>query len=145
MSQVRLPSRQNNLALSLSPLQTAHEDFLLSRRAMRCTPSTLNHYRFSSGKFVQWLERQGVTDPKDATAGHVRQWLAEDGSHLKDTALHARARGVKTFLRFLHAEGYVPQLIKFPCRGWRNAGSPVLSPTKCATSWRPATSGRRRS
>jgi integrase/recombinase XerD len=32
---------------------------------------------------------------------------------VKDTTLHAKARGVKTLLRFWHSEGYIPQAIGF--------------------------------
>ena len=99
--------------LRILPLAQAFDDFLLSRRAMRCTPGTLQHYRFSAGKFVEWLARHGVTDAPSIVPAHVREWLAEDADRLKDTSLHARARGVRTFVRFLHAEGYAPALVTF--------------------------------
>ena len=103
---------QVGIGLQLSPLDTAYQDFLLSRQAMPCTDATMQHYRYTAGVFVTWLQLQGVTDPKGVTAGHVRQWQAENAGRLKDTSQHARARGVRTFLRFLHTEGTVPTLVK---------------------------------
>ncbi len=58
--------------------------------------------------FVAWLGRRGIKDQKDITAGDVREWLAENAGRLKDTSLHARTRGVRTFLGFLHEEGTIP-------------------------------------
>ena len=111
MSQEHL-LRQVEVGLQLSPLDTAYQGFLLSRQAMPCTDATMQHYRYTAGVFVTWLQRHGITDPKDITAAHVREWLAENAGRLKDTSLHARARGVRTFLRFLYAEGEVPTLVK---------------------------------
>ncbi|MGA2820291.1 MAG: tyrosine-type recombinase/integrase [Anaerolineales bacterium] len=111
MSQRTLASTVS-IGLQVSPLDTAYQDFVLSRQAMPCTDATMQHYRFTAGVFVTWLQLQGVTDPKDVTAGHVRQWQAENADRLKDTSQHARARGVRTFLRFLHTEGTLPTLVK---------------------------------
>jgi site-specific recombinase XerD len=114
--------------LILSPLAQAFEDFLLSRRAMRCTPGTLQHYRFSAGKFVEWLARHGVTDAPSIAPAHVREWPAEDADRLKDTSLHARARGVRTFVRFLHAEGFSPAFITFAMPRLERRRLPCLDP-----------------
>jgi site-specific recombinase XerD len=95
-------------------LRTALEDFYLSRRALRLSPATLEHYRYTAGEFVTWLESQGVSSLSDVRALHVRAWLAAVSERgVKDTTLHAKARGVKTLLRFWHSEGYIPQAIVF--------------------------------
>jgi integrase/recombinase XerD len=99
--------------LAVSPLDAAYEDFVLSRKAMRCTPSTLDHYRYSAGAFVAWLQQHNVTKPEELMSSHVREWLAENAPRLKDTSLHARARGVRTFVRFLLAEAYISQPVRF--------------------------------
>jgi site-specific recombinase XerD len=80
---------------------------------MRCGDSTLTHYRYWAGRFVEWLACRGVTEAPAIAAAHVREWLAEDADRLMATSLHARARGVRTLVRFLHAEGYAPTLITF--------------------------------
>ncbi len=63
---------------------------------------------------MQWIESQNVTGPDQVTARHVRQFIAELTSRgLQDTTVHDYARAVRTLLRFWHAEGYTPQLVKF--------------------------------
>lgn len=124
-------------ASELSPLQTAFEDFGLSRQAMHCTPATLEFYRYSAGAFLSWLQARGIDDPKAVAVGHVREWLAEaEKRGLKDTSLLARAKGVRTFLKFLHGEGYIPQVITFaPCPGSTTGGSCAPIRARCVKSW----------
>ena len=90
----------------VSPLRAAFEAFLLSREAMRCTPKTLEYYRYTVGGFVATLESQGIRDVDAITPGHIRAYLvALQRRGAKDTTQHAHARGVKTWLRWLVAEG----------------------------------------
>jgi integrase/recombinase XerD len=101
-------------SLASLPLTDAYTDFILSRQAMNCTPVTMSFYKFTAGKFLEWIEGQNVTGPDQVTARHVRQFLAElAGRSLKDTTRHDYARAIRTLLRFWHAEGYTPQLITF--------------------------------
>jgi site-specific recombinase XerD len=89
-----------------SPLRAALDAFILSREAMRCTPKTLTHYRYTVGGFVAYLESQGVRDVGGMTPGHIRAYLvALQRRGAKDTTQHAHARGVKTWCRWLVAEG----------------------------------------
>ncbi len=81
---------------------------------MNCTPATLEHYRNTALPFLLWAEEQGVTTPAEVTARLIRQYIAirrEAGN--KDRTLHARARGIKTLVRFWHKEGYMPNLVQF--------------------------------
>jgi site-specific recombinase XerD len=95
-------------------LRLAYDDFLLSRQVMRCTAKTIDHYKYSAGSFVDWLEEQGLSSPDAIKAAHVRARLAAVGdTGVQDTTLHVHARGIKTFLRFLHAEGYIGAPITF--------------------------------
>ena len=64
-------------SLASVALTDAYTDFILSRQAMNCTPVTMVFYRFTAGKFLEWIERQGLTGPEQVTARHVRQYLAE--------------------------------------------------------------------
>jgi integrase/recombinase XerD len=95
---------------------------------MRVTPSTLDYYRHTAGVFVVWLHERGITEPARITAAHVRAWLAEHADRLKDTSLHARARAVRTLVRFLHAEGYMPALITFAMPRLDDKRLPFLEP-----------------
>jgi site-specific recombinase XerD len=83
-------------------------EFMLSREAMRCTEKTLEHYRYSVGGFVQWLMGQGIVDPCHITARDMRAYVLHVQRRcLKDTTIHAIARGIKTFIRFLAREGVI--------------------------------------
>jgi integrase/recombinase XerD len=101
-------------SLASVALQDAYTDFMLSRQAMNCTPVTMSFYRFTAGKFLEWIEQQGLTSPEQITARHVRQFLAELASReLQDTTRHDYARAIRTLLRFWHAEGYTPAPVRF--------------------------------
>lgn len=90
----------------VSPLSAALEAFLLSRQAMRCTPKTLEHYAYTTGGFVAYLQNEGVRDVGDITPGHIRAYLvALERRGDKDTTQHAHARGIKTWLNWLVEEG----------------------------------------
>lgn len=98
--------------LPLRPLQVGPtldsvlEAFLLSREAMRCTPATLTHYRYTCGSFARWLGGQGVNTPDAITPGHIRAYLVGlQRRGLRGATTHAHARGIKTWLRWLEAEG----------------------------------------
>jgi len=80
--------------------------FLLSREAMRCTSKTLAHYRYTCGSFAAWLANDGVSDVTAITPAHVRAYLVSlQRRNLRDTTQHAHARGIKTWLAWLAAEG----------------------------------------
>lgn len=80
----------------------AYQDFVLSREAKLCTKATLEFYNYTAGKFVEWL--------KDRTpnAREVRAYLSS--LKLSDRSVFAHASGIRAFLRFSHAEGYIPEI-----------------------------------
>jgi len=87
-------------------LDTSLTAFLLSREAMRCSPKTLEYYCYTCGSFVAWLANDGVSDVTAITPAHVRAYLVSlQRRGLKDTSQHANARGIKTWLAWLVAEG----------------------------------------
>lgn len=109
-------------------LADAYTDFTLSRQAMNCTESTMLFYQFTIGTFVLQLAADGVTDPREVTARHVRQYLAGLISRgQKDTTVHAHARAIRTLLRFWHAEKYMPELITFDMPRLEKKRLPVLT------------------
>jgi len=88
------------------PLDAARRAFLLAKRAARCTRKTLEHYDYTVGSFVAWLEGEGVTAIGQITAHQIRSYLVglqERG--LKDTTQHAHAGGIKAWLNWLVNEG----------------------------------------
>jgi site-specific recombinase XerD len=80
--------------------------FMLSREAMRCTGKTIEHYSYTLGRFLGFLDGQGVTTPQGITPGHVRLYLVSlQHAGLKDTTQHAHARGIRAWMRWLVLEG----------------------------------------
>ena len=95
-------------------LTDAYTDFILSRQAMQCAPTTLEFYKYTAGKFLLWLEQRGVSSPQEIHARHVREYLAElAGNGKSDNTIYDNARAIKTLLRFWHEEKYIPSPISF--------------------------------
>jgi site-specific recombinase XerD len=86
---------------------------MLSRQVMNCMPATMDFYKYTVGKFLEWIEQRGITSPEEVTARYVREYIAELVSKgKKDTAVWDHARAIKTMLFFWHNEGYTPSLVK---------------------------------
>lgn len=101
-------------ALASPSLADAYHDFVLSRQASRCSPATLEFYKYTAGKFVAWLQDQGISLLQDVTARSVREYLALKISQEKsDNTVHDIARAIKTLLRFWHSEGYIDNPVNF--------------------------------
>jgi site-specific recombinase XerD len=111
-----------------STLQESFLDFILSRQAMLCTPRTLKFYRDTLGKLLEWLQQEGVSEPEEITARHIREFLAGYAERgCSDSYVHTYARSARTFLRFLYAEEYIPYQIKFQMPKIGEMRLPVLS------------------
>jgi site-specific recombinase XerD len=109
-------------------LRDAYTDFILSRQAARCSPSTIAFYNFTAGRFLTWLEARGITSPADVLGRHVRVFLAELASAGKaDTTIHDNARAIRTLVRFWHAENYIPAPLMFALPKVAAKRLPVLS------------------
>jgi len=105
---------KNRWGVCTDPLHGAYSDFILSRMAMRCTPGTLRFYHYTAGKFVAWLQQHGVYNPSDICSRHVHAYLAELVSReLSDSYINGHARAIRTLVRYLHQEGYLPDLVMF--------------------------------
>lgn len=119
---------QQQWSLASVALTDAYTDFILSRQAMNCTPATLEFYKYTTGVFLAWAEKQGVTSPEEVTARLVRQFIAElAGNGKKDTTLNANARAIRTLVIFWHNEGYLPELVKFEMPKLAKKRLPVLT------------------
>lgn len=90
-------------------LTLARDLFLTAKEAERCTARTVKTYRWTLDKFIAWLDTQGVSDAQGITAHRVRLFLAQlDKQGHRAGYIHTYARVVKTWLRFLHADGILP-------------------------------------
>ncbi|NPV85904.1 MAG: tyrosine-type recombinase/integrase [Anaerolineae bacterium] len=112
--------------ISTVELKNAWTDFVLSRVAMQCTHATLKNYQKILGKFINWLEAQGVTAPHELNARLVREYLALYASK-SDWYLNGIARSIRTLVRFWHSEGYLPSPVIFAMPKVREKRLPFLN------------------
>jgi len=105
-------------------LASPYMDFMLSRQAMQCTQATMDFYKYTAGRFLQWV---GDKTPKDINALTVRKYLVMLSDQGKaDTTLHDHARAIKTLLRFWNDEGYM-EPVKFEMPRLSKKRLPILS------------------
>lgn len=113
-------------SLAAAPLRDAWTDFILSRQSMGCTPTTIKNYQYTLGRFIAWLEAQGVTTPAEVSARLVRAYLAAYADK-SDWTKNRLAREIKTLLHFWHKEGYLPQPVTFDMPKVRQKRLPFLT------------------
>ncbi len=77
-------------SLASASLRDAYSDFVLSHQAAQYSPATHHYYEFTTGKFIAWLEANGVTSPHEVTARYVRGL-----SRRPDRAGEVAGRGVR--------------------------------------------------
>jgi integrase/recombinase XerD len=95
---------------SLDRLALAVDVFLTAKTAARVSPRTLEAYNLALGKFLAWLRDQDITDPTFITTHHIRLYFVELGNRgLSAWSVHDYARPVRAWLRFLFADGLIPQ------------------------------------
>ena len=104
----------NPETLASSEIQHSYTDFILSRKAMMVSPKTLVFYDITAGQFVRWLVVHDKTTPKEITVKDVRNYLNEfiEGG-AKPSYVNGHARAVRTLLKFLFEENYIPAPVKF--------------------------------
>lgn len=123
MSALRLNPRMEHL------IRDAFLDFQTSREVKNCSPKTLTYYDDTAGRFADCLEAEGVTDPAAITSRLVRQYLASVKARgLKDSSQHAHARGIRAWLNFLHAEGYLPEPLMVDMPRVKQVRPPMVGP-----------------
>lgn len=87
-------------------LDAALQAFLLDRQARACTDKTLTHYQYTVGGFLRYLHELAIATPQEIQPTHIRSFfvhLQERG--LKDSTIHAHARGIKAWCNWLVQEG----------------------------------------
>jgi integrase/recombinase XerD len=124
-------------------LNDAYTDFILSRQAKQNTKATLDFYGYTAGRFMAWIESQGVTSPQEITARHVRAYLAElTARKLSDWTLNDNARAIRTLLIFFHDEGYIPAPVKVDMPKVAKKRLPVLTAEQVGIIVKACTSKR---
>jgi Site-specific recombinase XerD len=105
----------------------AYLNFVISRKAKRCTQSTVDFYDKTAHRFLLWAEDQGIKEPGQITAMLVRQYLnmlVEEGK--KDTTVHAYARAIKTMMHYFHTDEIVRKRVVFDMPKLEKKRLPVL-------------------
>lgn len=89
--------------------EMARQDYLLAKQLQGLSPRTLSDYDWGTGEFVEYLENNDL--PMSTVS--VRQFLASlDG--IGPVTLGIRIKVLRTFCRWLHAEGYLSNDIMAP-------------------------------
>ena len=83
------------------------QDFLLSRRAKGCAPSTVYFYQRTLKTFLASLP----VELPELRPPHVRAYLTSLMN--KGIKPHPAARAVRALVRFAHREGYIPAAVQF--------------------------------
>lgn len=92
-----------------NPIDLCLDIFITAKEAERCTPRTIETYRFTLERFRDWLATQNVFDARNITPHHIRLFLAGlDKQGRAAGYIHIYARTIKTWVRFLHTEGLIP-------------------------------------
>lgn len=88
--------------MTVNNWELARQDYLLAKQLQGVSPRTLSDYDGGTQQFVEYLEDNGLP----LTTGTIRQFLAGlDGVGL--VTLGIRIKVLRTFCRWLHAEGYL--------------------------------------
>ena len=93
-----------------------------------CSPQTIHFYNYTAGKFIKYLEKNGITGPEGITVLNIRAYLStmvECG--LSDSYMHGYTRAIRTLIRFWHTEKYIPERISFQMPTIAKKRFPVLS------------------
>jgi len=106
--------KSQNRALALNVFDDVLLDFLLSRQAMMCTDRTIDWYKYILGRIIKWLLEHDVSAPTQIKGRHIRAFLAEMAKRgCAGSYMHTYARAMKTFSRFMLAEGYISEPIQY--------------------------------
>lgn len=67
-------------------------------------------YRFTAGKFLEWIERQGLTGPEHVAARHVRQYLAQlaAAGRADTTMQNLHTKAARAWTKYSYHQGIYP-------------------------------------
>ena len=98
------------IASQTGALRLDYDAFMIAQQAARHSPATLEFYRKRLPRFLTFLAERGIMDPDQITATHCRAFIVSlQDAGLSDNYVHQHAQILKTFCRFLEAEGLAAQ------------------------------------
>lgn len=81
--------------------------YILDAQSRNYSPKTIEFYQGRVGRFLGWLEQQGVNTVLGIATAHIRAYLAERAGLLSATTVHTEARAIRAFLNFCVREGWI--------------------------------------
>lgn len=106
-------------------LRVNYDNFILSREAMNVSKSTIITYRSVLGKFIAWLESEGITAPNQITSFHIRSFMSQVKG--KPWTLNGYGRAIRTLMIFWFEERTIPEKIKVEVPRVRRQKLPFLT------------------
>jgi site-specific recombinase XerD len=112
----------------------ALELFMASREATMCTPATIDFYQRMLGPLVEWLLDRRVRTIDKVTVPIVQDFLNHVKARgVKDSTVHAYARGARAWLLWANRNGYHPERLFLPMPRVAKRKLPVLSAVEVQT------------
>ena len=106
---VSYPQAQATLALdqliARADLRGYFSAFLITCKVEGLTPASIRAYRGLAGQLVKYLTRNGISDPKQITATHIRLFILEKQKTCQPVSIHSYYRHTKRFFNWMVAEG----------------------------------------
>lgn len=99
----RFPQHQSSLSIA-----DAYDAWVLDLQARRCTPATVEHYRWFLAPFVHWLAQQEIDTLAQITPSHIRRYLASlQARALSGYSILNAYRDIRAWCNFCVAEGFL--------------------------------------
>ncbi len=86
-------------------ISLALQDFMLACEAKLLSPHTIDFYKWMLIPFIGWLGN------RDLSTKEIRAYLIHRSQHVSPGTVHAHARAIRAFTRFLHREGWIEALV----------------------------------
>jgi site-specific recombinase XerD len=83
--------------------------FLLTCKVNDLSPRTVDDYAQKNGAFVMFCNSQGIKEPKEVTANHIRVFLLLLKDRIKAVSVHDYYGCVNRFFNWLVEEGVLDQ------------------------------------
>ena len=103
--------------------------FVLECKGKNLRPKTVTFYTWELGKFLAWLQGQGIERIEDVQKIHIQKYLVyQQERGLKDRSVHASFRSIRAFFNFLEADEWIernpvrklkaPRVDQVPVKGY---------------------------
>lgn len=99
---------QKSLSMQLaSAVATVYAVYLLDAQSRNFSAATMQSMRVRVGRFVTWLQEQGIAQIGAVTTADIRRFQLERQGVVSEITLHTEARALRAFLNWCVAESYI--------------------------------------